>query len=437
MIDSRSATGRAEQALRRAHDSQPRLNAFTEIDDEGALAHAVDIDRRSADGQALGPLSGVPVALKDLIDQRGHQTTAGSAFYAKTAHQSAPCVEALERAGAVIVGRTGLHEWAFGFSSENPHWGAVRNPWDTATSAGGSSGGSAAAVAAGVVPVAVGTDTGGSIRVPSALCGTFGLKVTHGRISVEGVFPLVPSIDTVGPIASSMAALEGCYRAMSGDDSPTRPIETLRVGIPQPWVDDAPTEAPVSAAFEGLAARLRSLGHEVGAIHMPDVVPSIELWHAIAPEVREVHAGFRSAGEPYGDDVAQRLDAAQLVTDEKIEVARSWQRMIRERFADALDTVDFLITPSVPVRRKVIGVDEIGGRHYRAVLSYFSAIVNHSLHPAAALPLVDDGGPPSSLQVIGRHGGETDLIGFGSYLEERGLVGFRPPPANSRKDGPE
>ncbi len=123
----------------------------------------------------------------------------------------------LEAAGAVVIGRTGLHEFAFGFSSENPHFGPVRNPWDPDTSPGGSSGGSAAAVAAGITPVAIGTDTGGSVRVPAALCGCFGLKVTHGRIPLDGVFPLATTVDTVGPLADSIDALDSSYRAMSGD----------------------------------------------------------------------------------------------------------------------------------------------------------------------------------------------------------------------------
>ncbi len=415
-----------EDALRKAHDSQPRLNAFTEIDDEGALERAAEIDLQDARGSDERQLAGAPVALKDLIDHRGHVTTSGSAFFRSPATSSAPLVKALEAAGVVIIGRTGLHEFAFGFSSENPHWGPVRNPWDLGTSAGGSSGGSAAAVAAGIVPIAIGTDTGGSVRVPAALCGTYGLKVTHGRIPLEGVFPLVPSLDTVGPLASSVAGLEHSYRVMADDRSKPRDQIALRLGIPQPWVESAPIEPDIAVSFEDAVESLREIGHEVGVIHLPDAVPSAHLWHAIAEEVREVHSEFRSRGEPYGEDVARRLDDADLVTGEEIAGARAWQEMIRERFGDALETVDFLLTPTVPVRRKWIGQDLIQGRHYRSVLSYFTALVNHSLHPALALPLSDSGAPPASLQVIGRLGGEADLLGFAADLEGRGLVGFVP-----------
>ena len=428
-MPSESATSRVEHALARAHAAQPSLNAFTEIDDDGALKRAAEIDRRIAAGDDAGPLAGVPIALKDLIDQRGHSTTAGSAFYRHMATESAPCVRALEAFGAVIIGRTGLHEFAFGFSSENPHQGAVRNPWDLESSTGGSSGGSAAAVAAGIVPIAVGTDTGGSVRVPAALCGTFGLKVTHGRIPLDGVFPLVPSLDTVGPLADSMSGLEVSYRAMSDDTSQSSSSGSVRLGIPQPWVETAPFHPEMAKSFEEAVDSLRGMGHEVGVVHLPDALPSTELWHAIAPEVREVHAEFRADGRPYGADVAKRLDDADQVSADQISAAREWQRMIRQRFGDALATVDFLLTPTVPVRSKRIGEDEIDGRHYRSVVSYFSALVNHSLHPALAMPVLGSGKPPASLQVIGRLGGEADLLGFGAALEGQGLVGFESPAA--------
>lgn len=426
-----SAVERTRSALSAAHASQARLNAFTFIDDDGALARATQIDEALERGESPGPLAGVPIGLKDLIDQKGRLTTCGSSFYMKRPEVDAASVRALERAGGIIIGRTGLHEWAFGFSSENPHWGPVRNPWDPATSPGGSSGGSAAAVAAGITPLAIGTDTGGSVRVPAALCGTYGLKVTHGRIPLDGVFPLVPTIDTVGPLADSIAGIESSYRVMSGDTTPIPKPGSLRLGIPQPWYDGSPMASDIAAEFEDAVRALRDLGHEVRPVEMPDVVPSIQLWNAIAAEVRDVHRGFREQGKEYGADVAKRLDDADVVTDAESDSAKEWQIMVRTRFAEALETVDFMITPTVPVRRKVIGEDGIGDRHYRAVLSYFSAIVNHSLHPAMAMPLAGDGAPSASLQVIGDLHAETAIIGLAGTLEEAGIVAFEPAPTNS------
>ncbi|MEX0795147.1 MAG: amidase [Acidimicrobiia bacterium] len=401
-----------EAATRRAHDLQERYNIFTSIDDAAA--------RNPADG----PLRGVPVALKDLIDHQGRITTCGSAFYREIPTKSASAVSRLESAGATIIGRTGLHEFAFGFSSENPHFGAVRNPWDPATSTGGSSGGSAAAVAAGIVPLAVGTDTGGSVRVPAALCGCYGLKVTYGTIPIDGVFPLVPSIDTVGPIADSAAGIKTAYRAMSGDNGESPELRSLRFGVPQPWYDEAPLAPEVDAAFRNALEALRSLGHEVNPIHLPDVLPDRRINFAIAREVTAAHHAFRSRGLPYGDDVAARLDEAAAVSDEQSDEGLQWQQMIRSRFADALATVDLLITPTVPQMRKTIGEDLIGGVHYRKVLSWFTSIVNHALLPAIAFPLAGTGAPPVSVQVIGPPGSDLVLVAVAASCEETGLAGF-------------
>ncbi len=430
-----SAVSRVQAALEKAHDAQDTLNAFISIDDERALERASEIDARIKKGEAVGPLAGVPVGLKDLIDQKGRVTTAGSAFYHEIPSASAPCVNSLEQAGAVIIGKTGLHEWAFGFSSENPHWGVIRNPWDQTTSPGGSSGGSAVAVSSGITPISIGTDTGGSVRVPAALCGTFGLKVTHGRISLDGVFPLVGSLDTVGPLADSIKNLDLAYRAMSSDPTPEPDPTPMRLGVPQPWHENSPIGDDIAGEFESAVTALRDMGHEVHSIDMPDAEPSVQLWNSIAAEVRMVHSEFRQEHQRYGPDVARRLEDADLVTEEDGDKAKGWQEMIRTRFSDALNTVDFLITPTVPVRRKVIGEDGIGDRHYRAVLSYFSALVNHSLHPAIALPLLNSGTPPASLQVIGSPSSESALIAFGRSLEAQELVGFEPCPIDPRTPG--
>jgi Asp-tRNA(Asn)/Glu-tRNA(Gln) amidotransferase A subunit family amidase len=188
----------------------------------------------------------------------------------------------------------------------------------------------------------------------------------------------------------------------------------------------------VGAAFESALASLGELGHQVSEIDMPDVLPDPKLIYAIAGEVSAVHRSFREQGLPYGEDVAKRVDDCIATTAERQTEGKEWQQMIRARFADALIDLDLVITPTTPVMRKVIGEDSIGDHHYRAVLSWFTALVNHSLHPAIALPLADSGAPPVSLQAIGSLGSETVLIGFGRSLERAGLVGFTPAP-----NGPE
>ena len=424
------AVERIQPALQAARSTQGTLNAFTQIDDEAALTRADQLDE-VASGDPVGPLAGMPIGIKDLIDHEGRITTAGSAFYRHEADRSSPVVTRLEAAGAVVIGRTGLHEFAFGFSSENPHFGPVRNPWDTDTSPGGSSGGSAVAVAAGITPVAIGTDTGGSVRVPAALCGCFGLKVTHGRIPLDGVFPLATSVDTVGPIANSVDALDRSYRALSGDAADVPRRESLRLGVPQPWTGEAPMDGEVAQAFEATVRALEGLGHQVTDVEMPGVLPAPELIDSIAGEIAQVHRRFREEGLPYGSDVARRVDDCLDTGPEQIEAGRAWQMMVRRRFADAFESVDLLVTPTTPVMRKVIGEDMIGDRHYRSVLSWFSALVNHALHPAIALPLTGTGAPPVSLQAIGPLGSETALLDFGRTLDESGLVGFSPAPMAS------
>lgn len=426
-----NAVERVERALKAAHASQDTLNAFISLDNGRALERATDIDRRLQAGEDVGPLAGAPIALKDLIEHEGRVTTNGSSFFAEVATTTAPCVSRLEDAGAVIIGRTNLHEWAFGFNSENEHWGPVRNPWNLNTSAGGSSGGSGAAVGAGICPIGIGTDTGGSVRVPAALCGTYGLKVTYGRIPLDGVFPLVASIDTVGPLADSMDNIELAYRAMSHDATPRPDPARHRIGVPEPWYDRAPLDDGVRAAFEGAVAAIRELGHEIHPIQMPDAVPSRQLIDAIGQEVSAAHREYRQRGESYGSQIASRIEVAESVTAEATKAARSWQEMIRSRFADAFATIDLLLTPTCPARSKTIGHDKIGEKSHRTVLSYFTALVNHALHPALTLPIVNSGAPPASLQVIGPLQSEADLIGFGHSLDAAGVTGFTRAPANS------
>ena len=279
-------------------------------------------------------------------------------------------------------------------------------------------------MAAAITPIAIGTDTGGSVRVPAALCGTYGLKVTHGRISLDGVFPLVPSLDTVGPLADSIGNLELAYRVMSNVESVATRDAPRRIGIPQPWVDNSPTDNDMAGAFASALDSLIDLGFEVHPIAMPDVEPSVMIAHSIAAEVTAIHEGYRERGDTYGPDVLKRLEEAADTSEEESRQAREWQVMIRDRFSDAFATVDFLMTPTVPTRRKVIGEDMIGDLHYRTVLSYFSALVNQSLHPAIAVPLAQSGRPPASLQVIEPLNSESDLLEFGHRLEQADVTRF-------------
>jgi aspartyl-tRNA(Asn)/glutamyl-tRNA(Gln) amidotransferase subunit A len=425
------------------------LNAFTQVDAEGALEAAANLDRRLVAGEEPGPLAGVPVALKDLIDQAGRPTTCGSSFYWKVPTVSAPVVTRLEQAGAIIVGRTGLHEFAFGYSSENPWWGPVRNPWDLDTSAGGSSGGSGAAVAGGLAAVGIGTDTGGSVRVPAALCGLVGLKVGHGRIPLTGVFPLASSVDTVGTLTRSVGDAALVYLALAGPDpadpwclpdavgAPRRPADLrgARFAVPAPWAAQ-PLSIEIRAGFRFALDALSRLGALVEQVHSPDLEPPGLIEQSTYPEAAAVHRAWMQAHpERYGPDVRARLERALALGPADHAAGLAWRGRVRRAMDDLLADHDAVLLPTAAVLRKEIGNDQVttedGPLPYRRALSTFTAPVNHAGHPALALPLTSPvafpNEPPPSLQVIGRRGGEGRLLEIGLAFEEAGLVAFRPP----------
>lgn len=402
----------AAVAAARADDT----NSFIEVDES-----VLEVAPRP------GPLAGVPLAVKDLIDHAGHTTTAGSAFYRHHAQSSAPAISRLERAGAVVVGRTNLHEFAFGFSSENPWFGPVLNPWDRTLAAGGSSGGSAAAVASGIVPVAIGTDTGGSVRVPAALCAVTGLKVTHGLIPLEGVFPLVPSFDTVGALADSLDHLETATAAMAGEawPPPPEPLGHLRLLIPGEWVGSAPLAEDVADSFNGFVHATSDLGVEVRRRPLPELGPSRHQAALIAREVAPIHAEWRRSGRPYGADVGERIDSSlELAEDPAAQAAgTAWGAEMTRALEQATADGSLIVTPTVPAMDKRIGEDEIDGRHYRTVLSWFTAPVNPTGFPALTFPLAGAGRRPS-VQLIGPPRSERRLLAIARHLIEAGIAGL-------------
>ena len=423
-----------------------RLNAFNSVDEEGATAAALAIDVRVRRGEDPGKLAGVPLAVKDLIDQAGLVNTAGSSFYRKTPDTTAISLRRLVEQGAIPIGRTGLHEFAFGFSSENHWFGPVLNPWNPSTSPGGSSGGSGAAVAAGLVPVALGTDTGGSVRVPAALCGIVGLKVTHGRIPISGVFPLAPSLDTVGPITRSVADAAVLYSLMlGGDDSdpwstfsepapigPPSSPDGLRVGIPRAWIAEAPMTEGVASAFEWITRELNACGVHLQTVDLPEFGSSNHLVASAYGEVAAVHREFRSRGLEYGPEVDLRMARADTISVDEYIAGLDWRARLRQSAERAFKEVDLIVTPATCTMTKIIGedlVDTIKGQvHYRSALSWFSAPINHAGLPALALPLAVDGSPAPALQVVAPWWHEHKLLEFGEFLEGVGLSEVMTPP---------
>lgn len=411
--DNGRLTLRAEEALAKARNDTN--NAFTSL--EEILPAATP----------SGPLSGVPIAVKDLIDHAGRVTTAGSAFYRHEAIETAPALARLEAAGAVVIGRTGLHEFAFGFSSENPWFGPVLNPWDQSLSPGGSSGGSAAAVAAGVVPIALGTDTGGSIRVPAALCAVVGLKVTQGLIPLDGVFPLVPSLDNVGAIAASLDDLDLATAVMAGGSWPTDPgPEVTHLLVPDAWVDQAPLSPEVASSFLAFQEAAQDSGLTVEHQALSELGPSRHQAAVIGKEVARIHGAWRREGRPYGEEVGARVDAALEVADDAgaIAAGAQWRHGITRAMRTALADGAVILTPAVAAMDKQIGNDRMGENHYRTVLSWFSAPVNPTGCPALTMPISGEGRTPS-IQLIGDHRSEGRLLVLARRLEQHGALGLR------------
>lgn len=356
------------------------------------------------------PGPGIRLAVKDLFDTAGIRTTYGSAVFAEHVPETtAAAVRLLEEAGYASVGKANLHEFAYGVTSENPHFGTVPNPRYPGRVAGGSSGGSAAALAAGLAEAALGTDTGGSVRIPSACCGTTGLKTTWGLVPVEGCFPLAPSYDSVGPMAQDVA---GCARMMTAlvPGFRTReppPLGELRAGVA--WIEQA--DPLVRGPVESVAA----LFGEARAVELPDEPVTQAL---LMREVAEVHERlFAENADRYGPDVRQKIARCLEVTDREAAAAARERERLRERALALVDGLDVLLTPTLPgLPPRAGGYDDDNDPGARLVR--FTAPVNALGWPALALPCGDAGnGLPVSAQLVGRPGDDAWLLAVGAAVE--------------------
>jgi aspartyl-tRNA(Asn)/glutamyl-tRNA(Gln) amidotransferase subunit A len=342
------------------------LVAFISKTLDRALADAARADSELATGTDRGPLHGIPVALKDLYDVKGDVTTAGSRIFAENVAREDSAVAAkLRAAGAVFVGKTNLHEWAFGVTNQNPHFGSAKNPWERTRIPGGSSGGTAIAIATGMCFLSPGSDTGGSIRIPAALCGVAGLKPTYGRISLRGVVPLSWSLDHAGPLARSVRDLAVALQVLAGrderdpvaaavdvDDYVTRledGIKGVRVIVPANYfLDDVDPE--VERAVRDAARTLAGLGAVVSERSLPRTEELRETQRAIlSVDAATFHRDrLAERANDFGADVLQRLRAGQQISG--IETARARRNAveIRHEWAELLGDGSLILTPTTP-----------------------------------------------------------------------------------------
>ena len=354
------------------------------------------------------PRAGIPLAVKDLFDTAGLTTTYGSAIFAEhVPTETAEAVRRLEAAGYANVGKTNLHEFAYGTTSENPHFGTVPNPIAPGRVAGGSSGGSAAALAAGLADAALGSDTGGSIRIPAACCGVVGFKPTFGLVSLAGCFPLAPSLDHAGPMARSVADCTAMLATIAPGFEPQELESLEEVAAGLAWTDSA--QPLVRARVEAAAAHFPRLR----AIEVPFVEDARTVFmREVADTHRELYA---EQADLYGDNVAAKIELCLEVTDSEYEAGLRGRERYREIFAEALEGLDLLLTPTLPFVAPYAGQDERG---LRGQLTSFTWPLNVLGAPALALPCGPaEDGLPASLQIAGRPGADALVVAAGALLE--------------------
>jgi aspartyl-tRNA(Asn)/glutamyl-tRNA(Gln) amidotransferase subunit A len=355
-----------------------------------------------------GTPAGIPLAVKDLFDTAGLATTYGSAIFADhVPRETAAAVRLAEDAGYANVGKTNLHEFAYGVSSQNPHFGTVPNPRAPGRLAGGSSGGSAAAIAAGLADAALGSDSGGSIRIPAGWCGIVGLKPTYGLVPLDGCFPLAPSYDHAGPMARTVAGCEELLQALApGFEPHARPeLDELAVGVA--WTEHC--DPLVRARVEEAAARLP--GRRPLGLPFPDGTSRLFM-----REVADVHRTlFAEHADFYGANVRTKVERCLRVTDAEAAAAGRERERYRERAHEACAGVDLLLVPTLACVAPPDDADELALRERTIRFTYpFNALG----WPALALPCGRaEGGLPASLQLVGRPGDDGLVLAAGAALE--------------------
>ncbi len=429
-----------EECLARIAEYDPRVNAFITVTGEHALDQADQADKELAAGQDRGPLHGIPIALKDVYATAGIRTTVGSLLFRDHVPEADSAVtEKLAAAGAVMVGKTNMHELAYGVTSSNPHFGPVRNPWDLNCVPGGSSGGSAAAVAARMCFMAMGSDTGASIRIPAAFCNLVGLKPTYGRVSRRGIMPLDFSLDHMGPITLTVRDAAICLQATAGvdpldDTSSPEPVddyvppakvslEGVRIGVPENFYFDGidPAAQSTTRQMVQLAA---GLGAKVEIIRVPDIMALNTAARVILlSEASAAMERFQHRRAEIGEDVQAMFDQGRFLAATDYVNAQRARRVFRDQFLEIFRRVDVMFTPMSPTAAQPIGqktvrigdVDE----DFRLATTRFARAINLLGFPALSMPCgFDARRMPLGLQIIAGPFEEKRLLAVAAALED-------------------
>jgi aspartyl-tRNA(Asn)/glutamyl-tRNA(Gln) amidotransferase subunit A len=427
-----------DAALARIEQWNPGLNAFLTVVAESARRQARVAERAIRRGTASGHLYGIPISLKDNFWTRGIRSTAGSKILAKfVPDEDSDVASRLASSGAILLGKTNMHEFAYGITNENPHYGPVRNPWAQERISGGSSGGSAAAVSTAMGFSSMGTDTGGSIRIPASLCGIVGLKPTYGLVSVAGVVPLAETLDHAGPLARSVTDVCIMLQAVRGQypkDAPAPDFRKLhnriprrfRLGWPKQYFFDR-VDPEVRQAVDAAAKTLGSLGariEEVSLPHLADSVePSTNIAMAEATRYHESQGYFPARAAEYGEDVRKRLEMGRDVRAVDYLNAFVVKREIENEFQIAYARVDAIIAPTLPIVAPRLGENELmieGEKEtVRSALVRLNRPANLTGDPAITIPCgFTRAGLPIGLQLIGPHWSEACLLAIALAYED-------------------
>lgn len=436
-----TARSETEAALSRIAASDPAINAFTDVLADRALRTADTVDAARTAGRDPGLLAGVPFAVKNLFDVAGLPTRAGSRINRERppAGRDAALVRRMEAAGAVLVGALNMGEYAYDFTGENCHDGPSRNPHDLTRMSGGSSGGSAAAVAAGMVPLTLGSDTNGSIRVPASLCGLFGLKPTYGRLSRAGSFPFVSSFDHLGPLARSTADLALAYDAMQGHDPddpmqaerPLQPVSDmiglgiggLRIAVAGGYFARGGTPE----AFAAVRSAAEALG-AAGLVEFPEAARARAAAYVItAAEGAALHAErLRDQPEAFDPEVRDRLIAGLAIPAAWVARAQRFRRWYRDQVHALFQTVDLVLAPATPVSAPLLGQKtlELDGDTVplRPNLGVFTQPISFIGLPVAAVPVWPNGSLPLGVQLIAAPWREDVALRAAHQLERLGIA---------------
>lgn len=438
-------------SLERIAEVDPRLKAFIRVFEQEARQVAKAAELMLMAGHELGPLHGIPVALKDNVALRGHPTTAGSKILADwIPEQDATVTARLRQAGAIFVGKLNMHEFAWGGTSDNPHYGTVRNPWNIDRFPAGSSGGSGAAVAARTCYAAIGTDTGGSIRLPSAINGIVGIRPTYGRVSNHGIIPLAWSMDTAGPMTRTVADCALMFGAVAGHDprdaSTARVpvpdyvdgldagIEGLRIGIIPGYFFDhlqRPVHEAVVAALDKLVAAGAALVEvDIGSIHGNI---SAQLTIEAAEPSTYHQRWLRERPDDYGDDVRTLLEVGEMLLATHYLQAQRYRNLLRSEFMEAFRRVDVFVCPTLPFTATRIGemkvVIEAGQEEEMlSAIMQFTGVPSLTGLPSLNVPCgFDPDGMPIGMQIIGRPFDEATLFRAGAAYQATSDFHLREP----------